>query len=149
MFIDGYRFVLVLLMVFASGCFSLGESSSTANPNVAAPQVVKPLSYSASDLSGSVDSKLDFPQYAKQLQREIHAYWGEGKNGQGRRVTLDLRVGRDGKLSEIKVAKSSGNKKFDRLALRALNFANPVTPPPTELYDQFQRLRVVFDDARG
>jgi len=46
---------------------------------------------------------------------------------------ISIRIAKDGRIIVDKIEKSSGNPLFDRSALRAINSASPLPPPPEEI----------------
>ena len=134
--------------------FDYGQQVNQTKSTIESPAAAPVINYSAKDISpppsASGDSRagVDFTDYLNTLRREIHAYWKEGYKNHGRKVIIEMNIARNGNLSQVKLSKSSGNKKFDQSALRAVESANPVSPPPTELYDSFAKIRLVFDDSR-
>ncbi len=48
-------------------------------------------------------------------------------------VVITIRIARDGSVTIDRIEKSSGNALFDRSALRAINKASPLPPPPQEM----------------
>lgn len=60
--------------------------------------------------------KQDIGPYRKDLLMRIAASWHPGKVGET--MTVDLKVGKDGKLLECKMIQSSGNKAEDEKAIK-------------------------------
>ncbi|MCX8030498.1 MAG: TonB family protein [Thermodesulfovibrionales bacterium] len=46
---------------------------------------------------------------------------------------ISIKIAKDGNVKIEKIEKSSGNNLFDRYAIRAINKANPLPPPPQEI----------------
>lgn len=55
-----------------------------------------------------------------------------------------FRVARNGSVSDVKLVKSSGNDLFDAAVLGAVKKASPLSPPPAEVGDEFQKDGVVL-----
>jgi periplasmic protein TonB len=68
--------------------------------------------------------------YLDRLLSLIDANWTRPALGSGVRAVLSFRIERDGTLSELKVAESSGYNSFDLAALRAVQNASPFPPLP-------------------
>lgn len=59
-------------------------------------------------------------------------------------VTFELEP--NGRIKNIQVSKSSGDRGFDESVVRALMKASPLPPPPAEYYDEwFRYVRTAFD----
>lgn len=72
--------------------------------------------------------------YARVVETRIGQAWIKPIGRQQRvEIIYSFVVAEDGRISEIKLEKSSGNDALDRTALRAINAANPLSPPPPEL----------------
>ncbi len=78
-----------------------------------------------------------FGYYAQILQRKIGAEWrktlGQVAGGSSRPVVTSFVVHRDGRIDQVKVVQSSGNRTLDRSAVRAISYASPVPPLPAAL----------------
>jgi TonB family protein len=59
-------------------------------------------------------------------------------------VVLKFRIARSGKISQIRVDKSSGNGYYDSAARRAVNAVNPLPPFPSDISDPFLDVRFQF-----
>jgi len=81
--------------------------------------------------------------YARQLWQWIAARRPQGLRLDGEAV-VTFRVARDGRLSDIELARSSGSKPLDRLALRTVRLSAPVPAPPEALPDDALRFTLTF-----
>ena len=71
--------------------------------------------------------------YAK-LHRDIWQNWiFPDTTDKNLEAIVSIRIMKDGSVQATRVEKSSGNRLFDRSALRAIAKASPVTPPPYEM----------------
>ena len=68
--------------------------------------------------------------YLDRLLSLIDSNWQRPSLGSGVRAVLFFRIERDGSVSELKVAESSGYNSFDLAALRAVQNASPFPPLP-------------------
>lgn len=68
--------------------------------------------------------------YLDRLLSLIDSNWQRPALGSGVRAVLFFRIERDGTVSELKVAESSGYNSFDLAALRAVQNASPFPPLP-------------------
>jgi colicin import membrane protein len=73
--------------------------------------------------------------YSARITGEIHKYWAipDFFMSENLEAHINVRIGRDGTLFVEGFEKRSGNKLFDKLALRTIEKASPVTPPPDEM----------------
>jgi protein TonB len=61
------------------------------------------------------------------------------------RPTLEVVIGADGKLEDIVVRKSSGDKQLDQAALKILRLAAPFDPLPESLREKYDVLRFAYE----
>ncbi|QIG81942.1 TonB family protein [Sphingosinithalassobacter tenebrarum] len=123
----------------------------TPAPALAAPklpdarpvQVTPPLP-SPSAAPANTDALRD--RYSAALWRHIDARLPRGIRMRGE-VRVGFTVTRSGSVQDIAIDTSSGNPMLDRLALRTLNRAGPMPPPPAELGDGPLRftITIAFD----
>lgn len=74
-----------------------------------------------------------FPEYLALIQYRIESQWRPPVNaGGGLLTTVFFRIGKNGKLEDVKVTKTSGNLVVDRAAQRAIYGADPLPPLPPE-----------------
>ena len=100
------------------------------------PQGVGAVTLNASDFP--------FAWYLRQVQRKISEKWeGQARDGNQPQVVFD--IGRDGKISGLKVEKSSGNPLYDQAALRAITDATPLPPLPDDYKDAFLKIHLGFN----
>ncbi|HEX7183565.1 MAG TPA: TonB family protein [Thermoanaerobaculia bacterium] len=71
-----------------------------------------------------------FGYYLDRLLSLIDAQWVRPQLGDGIKATIHFQIGRDGSLSDLRVAESSGYNSFDLAALRAVQNAAPFPPLP-------------------
>ncbi len=75
---------------------------------------------------------LDFTYgyYVDQMLAIIGRNWTRPPVGSGVEATIHFRIQKDGRLSEIRIASSSGINSFDLAALRAVQASSPLAPLP-------------------
>ncbi|MFQ5630712.1 MAG: energy transducer TonB [bacterium] len=74
-----------------------------------------------------------FPEYLALIQYRIETQWRPPTNaGGGLLTTVYFRIGKNGRLSDFKVTKTSGNFVVDQAALRAVYGADPLPALPPE-----------------
>ena len=59
--------------------------------------------------------------------------------------TLEVVIGADGRLDDIVVRKSSGDKALDQAALKILRLAAPFAPLPDEIRKEYDVLRFAYE----
>ncbi len=91
-----------------------------------------PLGSSAfgSAIAGLDNPDFRFTFYLDQLLSAIDSQWVRPPLGDGVQATISFRIGRDGRMSDLHVAVSSGYNSFDLAALRAVQHASPFPPLP-------------------
>jgi TonB family protein len=91
-----------------------------------------PLGTSAfgSAIAGLDNPDFRFGYYLDQLLSAIDSKWVRPPMGEGVEATISFRIQRDGSLSGLQVAVSSGYNSFDLAALRAVQNAAPFPPLP-------------------
>lgn len=77
-----------------------------------------------------IDSDFKFAYYIDQLLEAINAKWARPDMGDDVRAILSFRIHRDGRVTDIEVAESSGYNSYDLAALRAVQNAAPFPPLP-------------------
>jgi TonB family protein len=76
------------------------------------------------------------------------AAWTLPPNAKGLKVVIRLRLERSGRVSDVRVEKSSGDKQFDASAVQAVRRANPFPPVPDAAKSLVGDLRMVLDPTR-
>jgi TonB family protein len=82
-----------------------------------------------SEIAG-FDTDFKFAYYIDQLLSSIDAKWLRPPLGDNVRCIISFRIQRDGSITELTVAESSGYNSFDLAALRAVQNASPFAPLP-------------------
>ena len=87
----------------------------------------------------------DFPYayYLRQVTEKIRAQWN-GRAIPGSQPVVVFEIGRDGRLNHAAIEKSSGNRAYDQVALRALNDAGPFPPLPDDFKKPVLRIGLQF-----
>jgi periplasmic protein TonB len=83
-----------------------------------------------SHLAGVDNPDFTYGYYLDRLLSLIDANWVRPALGNGVRATISFHIQRDGTLTDLKVAESSGYNSFDLAALRAVQNASPFPPLP-------------------
>jgi len=91
----------------------------------------------------------DASAYLDQVERRIMAAWKLPPNAHGLKVVLRMRLERSGRVSDVRVEKSSGDKQFDASAVQAVRRASPFPPVPESAQSSLVGdLRMVLDPTR-
>ncbi|HSS76385.1 MAG TPA: TonB family protein [Thermoanaerobaculia bacterium] len=83
-----------------------------------------------SQIAGLDNPDFKFGYYLDQLLSAIDAKWARPPLGDKVECTIGFRIQRDGSITELTVARSSGYNSFDLAALRAVQNASPFPPLP-------------------
>ncbi|MDR1327299.1 MAG: TonB C-terminal domain-containing protein [Heliobacteriaceae bacterium] len=83
-------------------------------------------------LAGEQTNEPDFVSYMKTLQKDIKANWKPPKADENIRVVAQFKINKNGKLSDLKLIKSSVNEEMNNAALEAINKTAPFKPLPEE-----------------
>ena len=87
----------------------------------------------------------DAGAYLDQVESRIMAVWRLPENLDGRKVILRMRLERSGRVSNVRVERSSGDKKFDASAIEAVRRAIPFPPVPDSAKVIVGDLHMVLD----
>ena len=120
----------------STGANPAGTAAAPANPEGEAGRpgsaAGNPLGTSAfgSAIAGLDNPDFKFGYYIDQLLSSIDSKWVRPPLGDGVRAIISFRIERDGSLTDLQVAESSGYNSFDLAALRAIQNASPFPPLP-------------------
>jgi TolA protein len=91
----------------------------------------------------------DASAYLDQVERRSMAVWKLPPNAKGLKVVIRLRLERSGRVPDVRVEKSSGDKPFDASAGQAVRRASPLPPAPDSAQSSLVGdLRMVLDPTR-
>lgn len=129
----------VLIVVILIGYFghdyihkTVPESSNNLKPHISADSNKKP-------------DEPNFGPYMKDLQKSIKANWNPPKGNESKRVIALFKVGKDGKLLDSKIFKTSGVAEIDSAALEAIKLTSPFRPLPSEFKGKSIDIQFTFD----
>lgn len=111
--------------------------SPTAAPSTAEPEVKGSARGVAGGLSmGAPAATFDAPDftygyYVDQMLAQISRNWSRPPVGSGVETELHYRIERNGRITEVKIVRSSGINSFDLAALRAVQASSPLPPLPS------------------
>jgi TonB family protein len=73
--------------------------------------------------------------YVDQMLAKISSNWARPPVGSGVEATLYFRIQRDGRITDLSIARSSGINAFDLAALRAVQASSPLPPLPRAFHE--------------
>jgi TonB family protein len=83
-----------------------------------------------SQIAGLDNPDFKFGYYIDQLLSAIDSKWVRPPLGNDVKAVISFRIQKDGSLTDLQVAQSSGYNSFDLAALRAVQNASPFAPLP-------------------
>lgn len=87
---------------------------------------------------------LEFISYRQQVINTVKARWTNVIARPGLVVTIHFEIGPDGDVSGVRVEQSSGNAAYDASAVRAVQRATPLPPPPARYVKEFREFQIEF-----
>ncbi|MCM1339294.1 MAG: TonB C-terminal domain-containing protein [Muribaculaceae bacterium] len=126
------KFLTVVLgCILACGCINTAfAADSNANENTQ---------------STAVKDNVDFGPYMREMQRRIKSNWNPPQDKFSRKVTLLYEIKKSGEVTNVSIVQSSGNKKMDKSAIKALEAASPLRPLPAEFKEDSVKVQFTFD----
>jgi len=90
--------------------------------------------------------RFPFSYYLEAVERKVSQNWfsAVSPSGEGLTCVVYFRLGRDGRIADARVEKSSGNVYFDRAALRAVKSSAPFPPLPRAFSDPYLGIHFTF-----
>ena len=97
---------------------------------------------------GNGREAMAFVMYTAQVQQRVKDSWIVTHERAGLTAVVQFGIRPNGEITEITLARSSGNAAFDQSALRAVHHANPLPPPPLDHLHEFlsQKVQVAFGE---
>ncbi|MCA9818646.1 MAG: TonB C-terminal domain-containing protein, partial [Cyanobacteria bacterium HKST-UBA01] len=92
----------------------------------------------------AAEKDIDFGPYMADLQRRIKRAWFPPKGNESKRVMVVFKVHRNGTMSNLRLARSSGLAIADQAALKAVTNAAPFRPLPAGAPDDVD-IQFTFD----
>ncbi|MGD0073651.1 MAG: cell envelope integrity protein TolA [Candidatus Binataceae bacterium] len=87
--------------------------------------------------SMGIQQDLDFLLYYRTVQQRIKQAWSFSGGSNDLSTQVAFAIGPDGKLTDVKITRSSHDTAFDESVLRAIRRAAPFPAPPDKYRDQF------------
>lgn len=132
-------FLLCILFVVASYAIKIrSEGEQKASINVSSNKKLQ----SENKLK---NKDVDFQPYMNEMQVKIKKNWNPPNSLKSKRIIVLFKIGKDGKLLSAKILKSSGSKKADNAALKALQDAQPFKALPKQCKDKSINVQFTFD----
>ncbi len=97
----------------------------------------------------SVGKKFPYPWYIRNIQRKVERNWKPPVNDESIAVVLRFTIYANGRISDVSIAKSSGNSVLDNLAVRAVKLAAPFGKIPAGYGDNKLELSYELIPALG
>ena len=94
---------------------------------------------------------IEFLAYRQQIINAVKSRWTNLIGRPGLVARIRFEIASDGAVSGIRVEQSSGNAAYDASAMRAVQYANPLSPPPARYADEFREFLIEFhsEEAGG
>lgn len=117
----------------------LGNSSDAGGTGFGAAKL------GGNDMGGGIVKPREFFIYLETLKARLKENWSWFDRTSALIATVEIEISPEGEITSAKIRNSSGNSLFDQSILRAVNEANPVPPPPRNVYNDFKLVNIVFD----
>lgn len=95
-------------------------------------------------VAGLDNPDFTYGYYVDQMLSMIQRNWVRPMVGSGVEVTVYYRIARDGRITESRIARSSGINSFDLAALRAVQSSAPLPPLPRAFRDSWLGVHLIF-----
>ena len=96
-------------------------------------------------MGGGEQRPPEFFTYRDLIKRTVKKNWNWFDTATSLRATITFTISKTGELSDVSIAKSSGNSLFDNSVVRAVLKSSPLEPPPDNVYQFFKIVRTEFD----
>ncbi|MGI6680798.1 MAG: cell envelope integrity protein TolA [Bdellovibrionota bacterium] len=118
----------------------LGESSDAGGVGFGAAKVT-----GGDGMGGGVVRPPEFFEYKDVLVKHIKANWNWFDTSKPYKAQVQMSIDPKGNITKHSITTSSGNGRFDQSLLRAIEKSSPVPAPPSNVYEFFKDVRVIFD----
>ena len=96
-------------------------------------------------MGGGIQRPPEFFRYRALLIQYIKSGWKWPEKNAPLMAQVELDIAPDGRITRVDLASTSGDSRFDSSALRAVEKASPLPPPPAEVYEFFKQVTITFD----
>lgn len=117
----------------------LGESTDAGGRGFGAAKL------GGTKMGGGVVRPPEFFTYQQLLKQHVKGGWTWFDTSAELVSQVTFSISERGEISNVQLAKSSGNAGFDESVLRAVKKASPVPAPPATVYQFFRDVRMTFD----
>jgi colicin import membrane protein len=117
----------------------LGESSDAGAQGFGAARL------GGNGMGGGEIRPPEFFMYRDLIKKTVKRNWSWFDTSTSLRANVTFYISPEGEISEVSIAKSSGNSLFDDSLERALLKSSPLPPPPDNVYQWFKYIRMEFD----
>lgn len=135
--IFAYSFIVVVILTAFGSAYAINKNSNTIK------SVFNKSGVSSSQKEDMKDA--GWASYMKKMQHSIKANWNPPSENTNSSTVLQYRVQKDGRITNIKIGKSSGNKRMDEAAIKALNDTSPLEPLPEFFTGKFVDVNFTFN----
>ena len=90
----------------------------------------------------------DGTAYVTLMEKRIMSVWHLPENSEGKKVVVFMKLDRAGRVSDVRVEKSSSDEAFDESAVQVVRRASPFSPVPPAMKDLVGDLWMVLDPTR-
>ncbi len=143
--------------LLAPSVYSELKVISERNEAMAGERIAKRQGASDADSSGSPPTMQEdaqwekaFAKYASRVKMVIDRNWHwQGNNQLELRVSVSFRIYPDGRATRVAIAKTSGNRIFDRAAIRAVKQLKRLPRFPTDIQREFLDVEMDFSKVRA
>lgn len=135
--IFAYSFIVVVILTAFGSAYAINKNSNTIK------SVFNKSGVSSSQKEDMKDA--GWASYMKKMQHSIKANWNPPSENANSSTVLQYRVQKDGRITNIKIGKSSGNKRMDEAAIKALNDTSPLEPLPEFFTGKFVDVNFTFN----
>lgn len=138
----GIIFFIILLSI--GSAFAISKTAGKLQDKLSAKSTASP-SVNTNSSSKEIPNEADFGPYMRKMQKNIKANWNPPKSSTSSSVTLNYSIQKNGKLTNVSVLKSSGDKKIDSAAVKSLKMTAPFEPLPDSFNGDHVDIQFTFD----
>ncbi|MEO0802176.1 MAG: energy transducer TonB [Cyanobacteria bacterium J06642_2] len=120
-------------------------TNSTGSGGTSTESLINPSQSATGAPSVAARADIDWGPYMSRLKRKVEQHWIPGISETSQRTVLLFSIGRNGNLSNLRVARSSGNEQVDRAALNAVSQSVPFEPLPAAYTRSNVEIEFTFD----
>jgi TonB family protein len=106
---------------------------------------VTPVKQNVEKINKNKESDVNFTPYMKKLQTDIKENWDPPKSNSSKSVVALFKIAKNGNLLNFKILTSSGDKKTDKAAKKAVEKTAPFTPLPDGFKEKSIDIQFTFD----